>query len=185
MNTPAVAYLGLGSNLGDRLKFLRRALVELDNSPDVRIDRESGVASVYESAAVGGGDGQELYLNTALRIATRQTPVALLRTIAAVEHALGRTRTRRWGPRVIDVDILLYESQTLRTDTLVIPHPRLHVRAFVLEPLAEIAGDVVHPVLGVSIAALALRYRESDGTQGGAIRLYGPGEWSPVNANAR
>lgn len=184
MNTPVVAYLGLGSNLGDRLNFIRRALVALDDSPDARIDRDSGVASVYESAAVGGGDGQNPYLNTAVRIATYQTPDALLRTIAAVEHALGRTRVERWGPRVIDVDILLYESQTLRTDSLVIPHPRLHARAFVLEPLAEIAGDVVHPVLGVSIATLALRCRESGGAEGSAIRLYGPGEWSPVSATS-
>lgn len=129
------AFLGLGSNLGDRLATLQRAVDLLDADLRSRVD---GVSSVYQTEPVGGPE-QDPYLNLAVRIATRRRPAALLRLCHRVERALGRTRKVRWGPRTIDVDILLYDDKVIRTRDLQIPHPRLDERAFALIPLIEVA----------------------------------------------
>lgn len=148
------AFLGLGSNLGDRLTTLQRAVDLLDADPRTRVD---AVSSVYETAPVGGPE-QDDYLNLAVRVATRRSPVALLALCNAVESALGRVRAERWGPRTIDVDILLYGQREVRLPRLAIPHPRLLERAFALVPLVEVAPGQRLPdgrSLPAALAALA------------------------------
>lgn len=146
-----VAFLGLGSNLGDRLLQLQRAVDLLDEDERITVD---GVSSVYETAPVGGPE-QEPFLNLAVRVVTRHSPRRLLAACQAVEHALGRVRTVRWGPRTIDVDILLYGPRVVATRTLQIPHPRLTERAFALIPLIEVAPGAALPDGTSLVRALA------------------------------
>jgi len=135
------AFLGLGSNLGDRLTFLQRAVDLLDADRRTRVD---AVSSVYQTEPVGGPE-QEPYLNIAVRVATRRTPRGLLRLGQQVERELGRTREVRWGPRTIDVDVLLYDDRQISTRRLVVPHPRLVERPFALIPLIEVAPGATLP----------------------------------------
>lgn len=164
------AYLGLGSNLGDRRAMLRSAVAAIDAIPNVRVD-PNGIASLYETAPIGGPSDQPPYLNTAIRIHTTLHPEALLDALQLVEAGLGRVRGERWGPRRIDIDILLVETVhprppaggrderhaavMMQSASLTLPHPRLHDRRFVLEPLAEIAATVTHPTIGATIGVLA------------------------------
>lgn len=135
------AYLGLGSNQGDRPGFLREALSQVEASRRVRVRKRS---SLYETAPVGVTE-QPWFLNMVAEVDTDLSPQDLLDLVLAVERRLGRVRTQRWGPRTIDVDILLYNDLALSTTALVIPHPELTRRRFVLEPLLEIAPDVRLP----------------------------------------
>lgn len=129
------AFLGLGSNLGDRLATLQAAVDRLGAAPGLRVDE---VSSVYETAPVGGPE-QGPFLNLCVRVATARSPARLLEACADVEAALGRVRTVRWGPRTIDVDVLLYAQRVVTTRRLTVPHPRLAERAFVLVGLLEVA----------------------------------------------
>ncbi|HYZ11957.1 MAG TPA: 2-amino-4-hydroxy-6-hydroxymethyldihydropteridine diphosphokinase [Actinomycetota bacterium] len=131
-----IAYLGLGSNLGDRLEHLRRA-VGLLRERGVRVLRSS---RVYETEPVGGPD-QPDYLNAVLEVDTDGTARELLEVCLAAEAALGRERAERWGPRVIDVDLLTFDQETIYQPDLQVPHPRMHERAFVLIPLLELDPD--------------------------------------------
>ncbi|MGH2443370.1 MAG: 2-amino-4-hydroxy-6-hydroxymethyldihydropteridine diphosphokinase [Chloroflexota bacterium] len=142
-------YLSMGSNLGDRENNLRSALRDL--APGIGI---SGVSSVYETAPVGVTD-QPPFLNVAVSAKTGLEPQPLLKALQVIEQEVGRRPTYRWGPRIVDIDILLYGDLVLETPDLVIPHPRMHQRAFVLVPLAEIAPDLRHPVIGKSMSELA------------------------------
>ena len=132
------AYLGLGANLGDRLANMREAVRLIDEEGACRVTARS---PVYETLPVGVED-QPDFLNAVIAIETSLGPAELLRLCKSIEKRLGRTRTNKWGPRVIDVDILLYGDMPVREDDLVIPHPEMIGRAFVLVPLAEIAPDV-------------------------------------------
>jgi 2-amino-4-hydroxy-6-hydroxymethyldihydropteridine diphosphokinase len=136
-----IAYLGLGANLGDREANIRSALKNLDHLPTIQI---RSISSLYETAPVGMTD-QPDFLNTAAEIGTTLTPDELLAAILTVEKELGRVRTVRWGPRVIDIDILAYGDVRCVTPHLTLPHPRLMERAFALAPLAEIAPDLLLP----------------------------------------
>ena len=158
--TPATVYLGLGSNLGDRLAVMQAAVAALDNHPEINIDFDSGIASLYETSPVGGPAAQPAYLNSAVRVSTSLDPTALLGAVLAIEDSLGRVRKERWGERFIDIDLLFYGELVLNDRRLTLPHPRLHQRRFVLEPLGEIAPNLIHPVLQVTIEALAERFRE-------------------------
>ena len=171
-NTPTetIAYLGLGANLGDRAASLRAAVEALDKFNGISVDWVKGLAPVYETGPVGGRPDQPMYLNTALRITTTLDPYALLQVALSIENDLGRVRGERWSARTIDIDILLYGQLTLDDERLTIPHPRLSERRFVLAPLSDIASDLTHPGLGLSIQELA-RALEVNGPSERVVRL--------------
>lgn len=133
----ATAYLGLGANLGDRLTNLQEAVRKLAAQRGVTVLRSS---RVYETDPVGGPP-QPSFLNAVVEISTELDPRELLAICAGIEQALGRERSERWGPRTIDIDILLYDDLTVDDHDLVVPHPRMHERGFVLAPLAELVPD--------------------------------------------
>lgn len=158
MRGPEFAFLGLGSNVGDRLDHLQRAVDALHGDDRTRVD---AVSSVYETAPVGGPE-QGPFLNIALRVATRRSPAKLLRLGGDVERQLGRERAERWGPRTIDVDILLFGQRRVERRDLVIPHPRLAERPFALIPLVEVAPGMTLPD-GRSLTSLLARLAPIEG----------------------
>lgn len=151
----ALVYLGLGSNVGDRAAFIERAAAALATQPHTTVHRRS---SVHEYAAVGGPP-QAPFLNAVVEITTSLPPRDLLDGLREIEAALGRARPDavRWGPRTIDLDLLLYDHLVLDEDGLTIPHPRLAERRFVLEPLVELAPEVRHPILNLTARELLRR----------------------------
>jgi 2-amino-4-hydroxy-6-hydroxymethyldihydropteridine diphosphokinase len=163
---PVTAYLGLGTNLGDRRGNLEAAIRGLQvRDGKVQVLRSS---RIYETEPWGMED-QPNFLNCVVEIATDYSPERLLSLAKQVEHDLGRRPGPRFGPRVIDVDILLYAGMVVEQPDLQIPHPRLHLRAFALVPLAELAGEVVHPTLQATVGELTAGI---DGKEGVKI-------WSP------
>jgi 2-amino-4-hydroxy-6-hydroxymethyldihydropteridine diphosphokinase len=135
---PWRAFIGLGSNLGDRQALLRRAVEALGAAGDV-----VRVSPLYESDPVGGPEGQGAYLNLVVELLTSDTPRQLLERCRALEAAAGRVRTVRWGPRTLDADVLWVEGWQVDEDDLTVPHPRLWERRFVVQPLADLAPDLV------------------------------------------
>jgi 2-amino-4-hydroxy-6-hydroxymethyldihydropteridine diphosphokinase len=159
------AYVGLGSNLGDREELLRFAVRELGQSARTRV---LAVSPIYETEPVGG-PAQGPYLNAVARLRTELAARALLERLLAIEALAGRERSGvRDEPRRLDLDLLLYASQVIDEPGLVVPHPRLHERAFVLVPLRDLDPDLVHPALGETIGRLARRVGP------GAVRRFEP-----------
>ena len=156
-------HLSLGSNVGDRLDNLKRAVGALEATLGVRV---TAVSAVYETDPVGESD-QPSFLNAAIEVETALQPLELLAATQDIERRLGRVPTRRWGPRVIDIDIVLWDTVELATPGLTLPHPEFRRRAFVLAPLAEVAPDAVDPVTGATVAQLA----RSPGAEGRICRL--------------
>ena len=144
------AFIGLGSNLGDRKSTLRDALDSLDARPDVEVVR---VSELRETKPVGGPP-QGNFVNGAAELRTTLEPEELVETLHEVEAEFGRTREVRWGPRTLDMDLLLYEDRHIDTPDLKVPHPRLHQRRFVLEPLWDLCPNRKHPVLKKTIRRL-------------------------------
>jgi len=135
------AFIGLGSNMGDRVAYLEAARRMLADHPSVELSKAS---SLYETEPVGYAD-QGWFLNQVVEVATWLDPYALFRALQGIERDLGRQRLIRWGPRVIDLDLLLYGDAVVSGHELTVPHPRIYERSFVLAPLGEIAPDHVHP----------------------------------------
>lgn len=132
------SYLSLGSNMGDRLEMLKQAVGLLTEHPDIQVEQ---ISSLYETEPVGFTE-QEPFLNMAVFIKTEISALALLEICQEIEQRLNRKRLIRWGPRTIDLDILLYNQDNVKTERLTIPHPRMHERAFVLIPLFELNPSI-------------------------------------------
>ena len=166
--TSAVAhqvYVGIGSNVGDRKENFLEALARLTKLPDTKMIKES---SLYESEPLG--DAKDWYVNGAIQIETRFKPETLLLKFKNIERAMGRKKVKkRWGSRIIDLDILLYDGLTLKKKKLRIPHPEIQNRKFVLVPLSEIAPQVIHPELGVTISELLINVSDNK-----KVHLYRP-----------
>jgi 2-amino-4-hydroxy-6-hydroxymethyldihydropteridine diphosphokinase len=152
----ATALISLGSNVGDRAAALRQSLALLALSPALRV---TATSTFHETRPAGGPAAQEKFLNAAAVLQTSLPPLELLSVLQGVENQLGRVRSERWGPRTIDLDLLLYDELELETPELTLPHRRMSFRRFVLEPAAEIAGEMLHPVCGNTIGGL-LRHLE-------------------------
>ena len=153
---PHRAYIGIGSNLGKKKENYLETLDRLGRVPGTKVTKES---SLYESEPLG--DSKQWYVNGAVEIETELGPEQLLKRLKNIERQMGRKKVRkRWGARIIDLDILLYDDLRLNKRTLKIPHPEMQNRRFVLIPLSEIAPQVVHPVLDATISELLLKVKD-------------------------
>ena len=148
---PNRAYIGIGSNLGDRRANALEAIRRIGELPTTRVVRAS---SLYESEPLG--DAKTWFVNNVLEIETEFEPEELLKRTRAIEASMGRKRVKgkRWGSRIIDLDILLFDNEIINKRTLKVPHPELQNRRFVLAPLSELAPQLVHPKLSVSVSEL-------------------------------
>jgi 2-amino-4-hydroxy-6-hydroxymethyldihydropteridine diphosphokinase len=151
----SVVYLSLGSNIGDRETNLKKAVDKIKQNK-IQIIKES---RIYETKPYGIKEQRD-FLNLALKIETTHTPQKLIKILLDIEKEMGRVRDVKWGPRIIDIDILFYDSLIINDENLIIPHPELHNRLFVLEPLSEIAPDFIHPVIKKSIIDLLNHLRK-------------------------
>lgn len=148
------AYIGLGSNLGDKNCYIQSAIEMLSHAPGIKVLRQS---KFRQTPALSVSGSRPDYLNAVVEIKTPLSPLNLYKTLQEVEIRLGRVRTEKWGDRTIDLDLLLYGGQIVNESKLCVPHRHLHLRSFVLDGLVELCPDRVHPVLGRSMAALAKR----------------------------
>jgi 2-amino-4-hydroxy-6-hydroxymethyldihydropteridine diphosphokinase len=149
-------YIGIGSNVGNKRENFFEAVTRLTKLPDTRVLKES---SLYESEPLG--DAKEWYVNGAVEIETKFKPDMLLKKFKNIERAMGRKKIKkRWGARIIDLDILLYDSAVVKKKHLRIPHPEMPTRKFVLIPLSEIAPQVIHPELGVTISEMLIKVKD-------------------------
>lgn len=153
-----IAYIGVGSNLGDRPRYVSEAIRLLGEHPRVKI---SALSHCYETEPLTlKGERQNYYLNCVIKINTTMNAVRLFQVMQEIEKILGRVRNGRWEPRTIDLDLLLFDDDIIRTKQLNVPHPQLHHRRFVLEPLAELNPKLNHPIKGVSIQQLLHRLKD-------------------------
>lgn len=155
----AVAYVGLGSNLGDRKGNIKKALGMLGRDANV-----CAVSSMYETEPEGYED-QDWFINAVAQIETSLSPDELLKLFKNIELTIGRRETIRWGPREIDIDLLLYDQICLDTPELIVPHRHMHKRAFVLVPLAEIGADVRHPILNKTVKEILAELQKAGDVQ--------------------
>ena len=146
----SIVYLALGSNLGNREDYLQRALIEIGQS----IGPVLSTSDIYETQPWSNAETQRNYLNQVARIATTLEPKELLKRLLELEKFIGRQSREKWASREIDIDILFYDQMIYHKDELVIPHPFMHLRSFVLTPLCELAPDYFHPVFRKTISHL-------------------------------
>ena len=154
------AYLAVGSNMGDRVNYISGAIKALSSHPQIKVKK---VSDLVPSKPYGVTD-QEEFLNGALEIDTLLGPEELLEALHDMENAAGRTRVRHWGPRTLDLDILFYDKLVYESDNVAIPHPDMHNRDFVLEPLSTLASSYRHPVLGKTVQQLLQGLKDEDRT---------------------
>jgi 2-amino-4-hydroxy-6-hydroxymethyldihydropteridine diphosphokinase len=145
----STAYLCAGSNIGDRVGYLQQANMLLKDTEGITV---TDISSIYETEPVGFKD-QEWFANAVLKIETTLTPQELLRECMRIEKQLGRNRNEeeRWGPRTLDLDILFYDNEIIMEESLQIPHPRMHQRAYALVPMLELDPDFIHPIIKKSV----------------------------------
>jgi len=151
-----ICFVGIGSNMDDPAGQSLKAFDRISATSGVKLLRKS---SFYRTEPVGSPD-QDWFINAVAEIRTVMTPHQLLKALQSIEHNMGRIRDETWGPRLIDLDILFYGQEIIQEKDLCIPHPELHKRRFVLEPLCEIAPYVIHPAFGVSIRGLMDRLED-------------------------
>lgn len=144
------AYISLGSNIGDRSENFRRAIEKLERKPDIQVVNHS---SIYDTDPVGYED-QDQFLNMVIKVKTNLKPFELIDVCLEIENELGRKREIRWGPRTIDLDILLYNQENINSEKLIVPHPRMHERAFVIIPLLEIHTNIKHPTMDIPLKVI-------------------------------
>jgi 2-amino-4-hydroxy-6-hydroxymethyldihydropteridine diphosphokinase len=144
------AWVGIGSNIGDRADYIEKALAAMEALPETEV---TAVSSLYDTAPVGAAD-QPRYLNAVAELSTEIPPVELMRSLLAIEADCGRVREERWGPRTLDLDLILYDDVEMDTPELALPHPRARGRAFVLVPLAEVSPDKCFPGDTVTVSRI-------------------------------
>ncbi|MCP8971156.1 2-amino-4-hydroxy-6-hydroxymethyldihydropteridine diphosphokinase [Ectobacillus ponti] len=164
------AYLALGSNIGDRAAFLSEAVSSLRGHPDIQVE---ALSSIYETDPVGYTE-QDKFLNMAVKVSTSLSPGELLAYIQETERQLGRKREIHWGPRTIDLDILLFNHENIVAENLIIPHPRMHERAFVLVPLLEINAEMKSEISDIQLDDMKRRegvtvWKRKNGEDGFAL----------------
>jgi 2-amino-4-hydroxy-6-hydroxymethyldihydropteridine diphosphokinase len=152
-----ISFIGIGSNISDPVDHCKEAIERIGLIEGIKILRSS---SLYRTEPVGFIK-QNWFVNAVVEVRTLLTPKELLKALKIVEREMGRGENLRWGPRIIDLDILLYNQDIIQEESLVIPHPELHKRRFVLVPLCEIAPYALHPAFGISIRGLADRLEDS------------------------
>lgn len=157
----AVAYISLGSNIGNSFLHLKEAVQLIHEIEKTSIMQ---VSSVYETDPVGMED-QEAFLNMVVEVKSDLNPQQLLAKCLEVENHLGRKRVIRWGPRTIDLDILLYNADHIKTESLIIPHPRMHERSFVLIPLLEINPSITHPIFSTPFSTIQQSLGDHEGVR--------------------
>ncbi|MED1205986.1 2-amino-4-hydroxy-6-hydroxymethyldihydropteridine diphosphokinase [Heyndrickxia acidicola] len=155
------AYLSLGSNIGNRNEFLERAIEELVKIKEIKV---TALSSIYETDPVGYTD-QAPFLNMAVELETSLTTNDLLDACLKIESESGRKREIKWGPRTLDLDILLYNNENIEADNLIIPHPRMHERAFVLIPLLEINRTLWHPLMDAPLTRVLDEIDDKEGVR--------------------
>jgi 2-amino-4-hydroxy-6-hydroxymethyldihydropteridine diphosphokinase len=154
VSSQTISYIALGSNLGDRLGHLQAGAQLLEAHQGIRT---TGKSRIFETDPVGGPDNQGAYLNAVVRLESRFTARQLLDVLLEIELQRGRVRSERWGPRTLDLDLLIHGLKVIHESGLIVPHPRLHERAFVLEPLADLAPDLEVPGFGLTVKSLQAR----------------------------
>ena len=163
----ALVYIGIGSNLGDPLEYCRKSIQLLSGVSGINVERISSFYKTEPVLAVPDSDrrileleNQSWFINTVAEIKTTLLPRDLFLALQDIEKTMGRVRKLAGGPRIIDLDLLMYGQETINDADLIVPHPRMHKRRFVLEPLCEIASYLIHPVFGVSMRGLKDRLED-------------------------
>lgn len=141
--------LSLGSNLGNRYAYIQQAILAINDA----FDTVGAVAQYYETPP-WGDTNQSRFINTAALLETDYNPLECINFLQNIETTLGRTKTHKWGPRAIDIDIVFYGNEQINNENLIVPHPHMHTRAFVLAPLCDIIPSYIHPILDQSMEAI-------------------------------
>ena len=156
-----IAYIGIGSNIGNKAHHCEKAIAEILKANGHKLLAQS---SLFKTQPIGY-TSQDWFVNGVIKIETELEPLDLLRILKTIESRMGRAKTVRWGPRVVDLDILFFDEEEIKTEEVQIPHPSLHERQFVLIPLAEIDRNVIHPVLKKTVRELLEGFKDNQGVE--------------------
>ena len=156
-----ISYLSIGSNIGNRLETFQRAIRLLDENDEIKIE---SISSIYETDPIGYTD-QACFLNAVIKVSTSLRSEKLLQACLYIENELGRKREIRWGPRTLDLDILLYNQENIETESVFVPHPRMHERAFVIIPLMELDPDIELPNVNAPLDDILNQIPDKEGVR--------------------